>query len=69
VAYVGADEFSFSAEFAQLANKSLTFVVMATGDDDTVALPSCAKAKAAARPMPVSAPVINTTGVLIVPLL
>jgi len=37
--------------------------------ETTTRLPSRAKAKAAARPIPVNAPVINTTGVLIVPLL
>jgi hypothetical protein len=35
VAYVGTDEFGFRAK---LANESLTCIVMATGDDDTVAL-------------------------------
>src|ERR1700756_5402315 len=34
--------------------------------ETTSRLPSFAKARAAARPMPVNAPVINTTGVLIV---
>src|SRR5580700_1249084 len=34
--------------------------------ETTIRLPCCAKANAAARPLPVSAPVINTTGVLIV---
>ena len=38
VAYVGTDEFGFRAERAQLANEGLTCIVMATGDDDTVAL-------------------------------
>jgi hypothetical protein len=37
--------------------------------ETTTRLPSRAKAKAAARPIPVSAPVIKTTAVLIVPLL
>src|SRR5271170_8067167 len=37
VAYVGADELSFRAKLAQLANKSFTCIVMATGDDDAVA--------------------------------
>src|ERR1700720_355525 len=34
--------------------------------ETTIRLPCCAKANAAARPIPVSAPVINTTGELIV---
>src|SRR5262245_41686493 len=34
--------------------------------ETTIRLPCCAKANAAAHPIPVSAPVINTTGVLIV---
>ena len=60
---VGADELGFGAELAQLSGQCLAGVLMAAGDDEPVAF--LAKARAAARPIPVSAPVIKTTGVLI----
>jgi len=37
VAYIGVDELSVRAEFAQLASESLTCIVVATGDDNAVA--------------------------------
>ena len=67
VAHVGRHELGFSAERAQFGLTSfLAGFLVATGNDECGA-PSRANATAVARPIPVSAPVIKTTGVSISP--
>ena len=63
LADVGVDELGLRTEGTQLLGERLAGLVAAAGDDDFGAL--LAKATAAARPMPVSAPVIKTTCALI----
>jgi hypothetical protein len=67
VANVGAEEFDFSAECTQLSRELLAGLLVATGDNDAVAFPRERKSRRA--PIPVSAPVIKTTGVSITLLL
>src|SRR5206468_2223049 len=59
--HIRAEEFDVSAERAQLSRDSWPAVSWRPAT--TIRLPSRAKASAAARPIPVSAPVIKTTGV------
>ena len=60
MAHVGAPILRLRAEPAKFSDELLTGFVAASGHHD--AAPSRAKAIAVARPMPVRAPVINTTG-------
>jgi len=63
VAHVGANEGGFGAEAAEFGFQCLAFRFAASRCDDACAF--LGKATAVARPMPVNAPVINTTGLLI----
>src|SRR6266404_3439221 len=67
VADVCAEEFDFSASARSSVARS--WPASSWRPATTVRWPSRAKARAAARPIPVSAPVIKTTGVPISPLL
>ena len=60
LADVGVDELGLRTERAQLLDERLAGVITPTGT--TTFAPFLAKATAAARPMPVRAPVIKTTG-------
>jgi len=53
-------EFRFGAEAAQFGGQPLPGFLAATGNDNAAAFRR--EARAAARPMPVNAPVIKTTG-------
>ena len=64
VAHVGLDEFGLGAERAQLVDERLADIVRRPAT--TTFAPFLAKAIAAARPMPVSAPVIKTTELLLI---
>ena len=63
-AHIGTNEFRFAAEAAQ-AQRPTPGRLSSWRPETTTRLPSRASAKAAARPIPVNAPVIKTTGVLI----
>ena len=63
VAHVGTDERGFGAEAAQLGLRA-PCLRLPGGRTTTTFAPSLAKATAVARPMPVKAPVIKTTGLL-----
>ena len=60
MAHVGADERGLRAEAAELGLERLAFGLAAAGNDDGRAL--FGEGEAVARPMPVSAPVMRTTG-------
>jgi hypothetical protein len=62
LADVGVDELGFRTERAQFFNERLAGLITPA---TTTFAPFLAKATAAARPMPVKAPVINTTGLLV----
>jgi len=59
---VGLDKLGFGAEATKFASRALPSTSLRP--ETTTRAPSRAKAKAVARPMPVKAPVIRTTGTL-----
>jgi hypothetical protein len=60
LANVSVNELGFGSEFAQFGFQGEALLFAATRDDDPGAFPP--KAMAVARPMPVRAPVMRTTG-------
>src|SRR4029434_4576685 len=68
VAHIRTEELSFSAERAQLGCQFLAGFLVPTGNNGAGTFPR-ESPRRRARPIPVSAPVIKTTGVPISPLL
>ena len=60
--HIGAQKFGLSSEVAQFRDELLTFIVVPAGNYDPCSITR--EGQAVARPMPVSAPVIKTTGEL-----
>jgi hypothetical protein len=58
MANIGANEFCLCAKRAEFSDQLGARIAVATRDDDLIAF--LAKARAVARPIPVSAPVIKT---------